>query len=140
MLVGSGVWTGSSLLYISVWLLAVRRSSVGQILIKLFLAPGMNSRQRCQLSNKNSAYSELRRHFSPNYIVCSKNICKVGTIDNKTEAPPPPHSLSLRLAHNAALLAPCKAPRTDVFDYLLKHAASFMPAFSQPSFSERMSL
>lgn len=49
-----------NLLYISaVWFLAVGRSLVGQILIKLSL--GISSGQRCQLSNENSTHSEFQR-------------------------------------------------------------------------------
>lgn len=51
-----------NLLYISaVWFLAVGRSLVGQILIKLSLALGIGSGQRCQPSNENSAHSEFQR-------------------------------------------------------------------------------
>lgn len=54
----AGVSTCRSLLYISaVWFLAVGRNSLGHILIKLSLTPGMSSGQRCQLS----AYSECKR-------------------------------------------------------------------------------
>lgn len=53
-----------NLLYISaVGFSAVGRSSTGRVLIKPSLAPGMSSRQRCQLSNENSAHSECKRRL-----------------------------------------------------------------------------
>jgi len=61
---------------------------VGQILIKLSLAMGISSGQRCQLSNENSAYSGTQEACIPKQIAASSYICKVGIMDNKKEAFP----------------------------------------------------
>lgn len=70
----------------------------------------------------------IKEAFFLNCAVCSKNICKVSTVDNWNEA----FLLHPRLSHNAALLVPCKAVWADAFDYPLKQASSLMPAFSHP--------
>lgn len=70
----------------------------------------------------------IKEAFFLNCAVCSKNICKVSTVDNWNEA----FLLHPRLSHNAALLVPCKAVWADSFDYPLKQASSLMPAFSHP--------
>lgn len=69
MLVRSAVRTCRRLLSV---IGAVRRSSVGQILIKLSLARGVSSEQRCQLSNNNLECSGR----VPEQIVGSSSICK----------------------------------------------------------------